>query len=79
MCIIHSHSIKTGITGSDAMCEPGDIRYIGIIDQNNLAGHLELCDDEGDWRAVCAGRWGRQDASVACRQMGFSDQGTPYS
>ena len=58
------------------MCEPGDITHIGIIDLNNLAGRLELCDEEGNWRAICAGQWGRQDASVACRQMGFSDQGS---
>ena len=63
---------------SDATCEPGDIRILNgtIINQNNLAGRMELCDDEGNWRAVCAGRWDTQDARVACRQMGFSDQGT---
>ena len=49
---------------------------MGTIDQSHLAGHMELCDDKENWRSVCAGQWDEPDAQVACRQIGYSDQGT---
>ena len=30
---------------------------------------------EGEWRAVCQYNWDENDARVACRQLGFSDEG----
>ena len=48
---------------------------MGTIDQSHLAGRMELCDDEGNWRSVCISQWDALDARVACRQMGYSDQG----
>ena len=63
------------ITGSDARCPTGDIKLVGIVDHNHLAGRMELCDETGQWRSVCAGSWDKEDARVACRQMGYSDQG----
>ena len=38
-------------------------------------GRMELCDDDGVWKKICGWGWGGNDAKVACRQMGFSDQG----
>ena len=26
-----------------------------------------------EWRPVCAGRWGREEATVACRQLGYEE------
>ena len=48
---------------------------VGTVDMNYVTGRMELCDNDGVWRKICGHGWGRDDAKVACRQMGFSDQG----
>ena len=48
-----------------------DIRMI----RTHVAGRVEVYV-EGEWRAVCHANWDENDASVACRQLGFSDIGT---
>ena len=30
---------------------------------------------ENVWGTVCTGSWGRADAAVVCRQLGYSTQG----
>ncbi len=37
-------------------------------------GRLEVCVD-GQWQSVCAQRFNSTDATVACRELGFSDRG----
>lgn len=34
------------------------------------AGRLDLWVGE-EWRPVCEGGWGREEATVACRQLGY--------
>jgi len=34
------------------------------------AGRLDLWVG-GEWRPVCEGGWGREEATVACRQLGY--------
>ena len=60
---------------ADATCQHGNIRLVGIVQPNYVAGRMELCDGEGMWRKICAEGWDRNDAKVACRQMGFPNQG----
>ena len=50
-------------------CTEGDLRLEGT--NSNLAGRLEVCYD-GVWGTVCQDHWGRAEASVACRRLGFS-------
>lgn len=44
------------------------------IDDALSIGRIEICY-EGTWRSLCSNDWSRQDASVACRQLGFAAAG----
>ena len=50
----------------------GRLRLIGGQDERE--GTVELCVDEA-WGSVCDHFWGPSDASVVCRQMGYSPDG----
>ena len=49
---------------------------LDIYDKNGLrAGRVEMCWN-GNFTAVCSEQWDNRDASVVCRQLGFSPYGT---
>lgn len=50
-------------------CVTGDIRLIGSSQVNE--GRVEVCRNNV-WGTVCDDFWGAEEASVACRQAGFS-------
>ena len=53
-------------------CFSGDVR---LVDGNdNLEGRIEVCVN-GFWSSVCDDSWSNFDATVACRQLGFSSIG----
>lgn len=56
-----------------ADCTDGDIRVVNGV--TALEGRVEVCVD-GAWGTVCDDLWGAEEASVACRQLGFSPTGT---
>ena len=68
-----------GCSGSlTVFCERGDIRLAGDLDLrggSNMVGRVEICVDEV-WGTVCDDWFTTEDATVACRQLGFYDQGT---
>ena len=56
-------------------CSEGEVRLVQGI--TAVDGIVQLCHDE-DWGTVCANGWDDSDASVVCRQLGFSPRGDYY-
>ena len=50
-------------------CEQGSIRLVGGTVASE--GRVEICND-GGYGTVCDDFWGNIDASVVCRQLGFT-------
>ena len=53
-------------------CNQGDIRLVGST--SSLEGRVEMCYD-GVWGTVCSDYWETVEASVVCRQLGYSSSG----
>lgn len=51
------------------MCVEFSSRLVGGLD--DTSGRVEVCVLE-TWRTVCDNSWGPEDASVVCKQLGFS-------
>ena len=54
-----------------AACSNGEIRLVGGSVPNE--GRVEVCQNQA-WGTVCDDHWGNVDASVTCRQLGYSGQ-----
>ena len=52
---------------SPAQCQDEDVRLAG----SDLAGRVEVCISQR-WGSVCAYGWNNEDASVVCKQLGYS-------
>ena len=55
-----------------APCTTGQVRLVG----GNIAneGRVEICMNN-EWGIACDNGFGSLDATVVCRQLGYSDQG----
>lgn len=57
-------------------CREGNVRLIG--GSTAREGRVEFCLNSM-WGTVCGNGWDRVDASIVCRQLGFSSAGNPNS
>ncbi len=67
-----AHSDDAGV-GCEAPCSTGDIRLAGGNVPNE--GRIEICINN-EWGTVCDDSWGVTDATVVCRQLGYSITGS---
>ena len=72
MCCKTAIKKMSYISFCKAPCTTGQLRLTGgNIDSE---GRVEICL-ENTWGTVCYDFWGRVDAAVVCRQLGYSAQG----
>ena len=72
--MIHAHLTTTGkhyITVA-APCTTGHLRLMGGNIPNE--GRVEICMNNV-WGTVCGDSWSSTDATVVCRQLGYSTEG----
>ena len=83
--------VETGTILPAAICTDGSIRIFddgevyfsgegsggdSLFEANEMQGILEFCKD-ANWGTICADSWVNSDASVACRELGYSPYGKP--
>ena len=57
------------------LCQDGDVQ---LVDGSyNNVGRIDLCVN-GIWGTICSNSFDNKDASVVCRQLGYSSFGKVY-
>ena len=81
MATLHSKSpqlardarLARSSAGGRTQCVNGDIRSGGnTVAPNSMTGRIAVCV-EAEWRVVCDDGWDMDDATVACRQLGYAE------
>ena len=67
-----SHEQDAGVSCKPANCIDNDVRLVG--GETMLEGNVEICRNRS-WTAVCDSMWTNLQATVVCKQLGYSYKG----
>jgi hypothetical protein len=56
-------------------CAEGTITTVSDVHSSSSLRLVQMCSTEGVWFPLCDNNWTRQDASVVCRGLGFTNLG----
>lgn len=63
---------KKNYFSAEPRCTDAEVRL--VQGTSHSIGIVQLCHND-DWGSVCAHGWDNNDATVVCRQLGFSPKG----
>ena len=75
-CLVHACMTLQKKSTAAQSCSHGAVRLVGGRSSNE--GTVEICIN-GVWGTACHSSWDNYDATVVCRQLGFSGSGTNFA